>query len=106
MARVALVNPGKVGCIVKLRDISNASMRRFLNSYVSMRCSLSQLSSCLKGRGHSVVLFDLPMLGGWEDYRDLIKHENPDFLGVTSLTFDHDGAVKCCEIAKKLIKIS
>jgi len=96
MAKVALVNPGKVTSTfsAELKDISTVPIRR----------SLAQLSSCLKEKGHNVVLFDLRMLREWEDYMDLIKHENPDFLGVTALTCEHDAAVKCCEIAKEVNK--
>ncbi len=94
MAKVALVNP---------HIITTSFAARLVNiSSVSIRRSLALLSSCLKEKGHDVILLDLRMLKGWEDYKNRIIYERPDFLGVTSLTSDHELAIKCCEMAKEI----
>jgi radical SAM superfamily enzyme YgiQ (UPF0313 family) len=96
MAKVALVNPHIIttSFAAKLKNISSVSIRR----------SLALLSSCLKEKGHDVILLDLRMLKSWEDYRDKLVDARPDFVGATSLTSDHALAIKCLEIAKETNK--
>ena len=97
MARVALVNPQLVssgfGRGLAAETMDDALPRR----------SLMYLSAALKRAGHQVLLADLRLLSGWEDYQRLLVEERPEFVCVTAHTAEEEAALECCRRARRVV---
>jgi len=62
---------------------------------------LCHLSACAKEKGFDINLIDLRKLKGWEHFREKIKEEKPDVVGLSMMSVDYDYVVKCARIIKE-----
>jgi radical SAM superfamily enzyme YgiQ (UPF0313 family) len=97
VSTIALVNP---------QLVSSGWQRGFTPQTMDdalPRHSLLFLSAALKQAGQAVVLVDLRLLSGWEEYDDLLARELPDFVCVTAHTAEAEVALECCRRAKTVL---
>jgi len=63
---------------------------------------LASLSAAAKAQGFEVDLIDLRALSGWDHFRQVLAERNPDVVGVTMMSVDHNPARQAMAIAKEV----
>ncbi|MDP6634993.1 MAG: radical SAM protein [Phycisphaerae bacterium] len=67
-----------------------------------MNHGLAILSSALKNKGHEVNLIDLRRVTGWKHFRQVVKDDAGEVVGITMMSVDYNAAVTAAEIVKEI----
>jgi anaerobic magnesium-protoporphyrin IX monomethyl ester cyclase len=97
MANVLLVNPALA------YSGWNANFNNPSPDTVFIRLGIAYLAGALKARGHSVTLADLRMLSGWGEYRRLVEHVSPEFVGISIHSVEFTTAIEAARQAKSIL---
>ena len=63
---------------------------------------LASISAYLKAKGHKVLLLDLRLLSGWEEFKDGVKKFSPEIAGISMMSVDFNPVMECVSRLKEV----
>lgn len=67
-----------------------------------MNHGLAIISAVLKNKGYVVNLIDLRRLKGWEHFKQVVRDDVEDVVGITMMSVDYDAGVMAANIIKEI----